>query len=887
MPAATKRKPATKKKKPAEPKAAQDARKQMWVVVTFASGLLLGALIFIEGEKFWRTLHDCLFGVFGWSAWFLPPLVIYAAVVSALDKPFSKIKAKLWQILVLILLVSAMVQISYDLPEGESFVANISQLYADGMKLRGGGAAGLLALPLVSLIGEAGASVVLVLAIFVFLMLVTGSTLIGLFRTAAKPVKDLESAYSASLESREQRRQSREAADAKKNKKKSGAAAKPAPASPPARSFDFDVDISGDTILSEDDGEPPWEDTPATAPMPSHPVFSDIPVIPPEVSGPEPVTDFMKSPVEYISPEEFARAQEDHSPESAAERRRLSLLEQDILDAEKNVPAEALDNKLDSLGLRAGELPFSGETPGFDAAVLQDEFEEQQNTVAPEIISLPAFGSTVEPPRFYRRPPLNLLKNQPAANTGDITQELNQNAQTLVDTLKSFGVETRITAVTRGPAVTRYELQPSAGVKINRITNLADDIALNLAAAGIRIEAPIPGKPAVGIEVPNKVVNIVSVRELLDSEEFRKAESNITVALGRDITGHVVLADVFKMPHALIAGSTGAGKSVCINSIIISLLYKSSPDEVKLLMIDPKVVELGVYNGIPHLLVPVVTDPKKAAGALNWAVAEMERRYREFFEFGVRDLAGYNRLAKSKTNNDPDMKPMPQIVIIIDELADLLMVSPKDLEDSISRLAAKARAAGMHLIVATQRPTTDVLTGTIKANIPSRIAFKVPDQVNSRTILDMGGAEKLLGRGDMLFFPMGAAKPMRVQGCFVTDGEVEDVVKYIKHGEDAEYDAHIAEEIERHVIPDKNSKDGGGFDNDDDEMLPQAIECVVEAGMASTSMLQKKLRLGYARASRIIDQLEERGIVGPFEGSKPRQVLISHDRYLEMKLRGE
>ncbi len=894
MPAATKRKPASKKKKPAEPKAAQDARKQMWVVVTFALGLLLGALIFIKGEKLWRVIHDCLFGVFGWSAWFLPPLVIYAAVVSALDKPFSKIRAKLWQILVLILLISAAVQIFfYELPDSGDFVGNVSRLYADGVSLHGGGAAGLLALPLVNLIGEAGASVVLALSIFVFLMLVTGSTLIGLFRTAAKPVKDLESAYSASLETREQRRQSRAAAEAKRPPKKTGAQPKAVDAAPPpGRGFDFDVDISGDTVLSEDDGEAPWEDTPAAVPaaanMPAHPVFSDIPFIPPDVSGPEPAADFMKSPVEYISPEEFAPPRYgEQLAEIDTERRRLSLLEQDILEAEKNIPAQRLDDKLDSLGLRAGEPSAEDEAFGFDAAGPLEDFEEQQNPVAPEVISLPAFGAAVEPPRFYRRPPLNLLKNQPAANTGDITQELNQNAQTLVDTLKSFGVETRITAVTRGPAVTRYELQPSAGVKINRITNLADDIALNLAAAGIRIEAPIPGKPAVGIEVPNKVVNIVSIRELLDSEEFRKAESSVTVALGRDITGHVVLADVFKMPHALIAGSTGAGKSVCINSIIISLLYKSSPEDVKLLMIDPKVVELGVYNGIPHLLVPVVTDPKKAAGALNWAVAEMERRYREFFEYGVRDLAGYNRLAAKKTAVASEMKPMPQIVIIIDELADLLMVSPKELEDSISRLAAKARAAGMHLIVATQRPTADVLTGTIKANIPSRIAFKVPDQINSRTILDMGGAEKLLGRGDMLFFPMGAAKPMRVQGCFVTDGEVEEVVKYIKAGEDAEYDARISEEIERLVIPDKNNKDGGGFDNDDDEMLPQAIECVVEAGMASTSMLQKKLRLGYARASRIIDQLEERGVVGPFEGSKPRQVLISHDRYLEMKLRGE
>ena len=459
------------------------------------------------------------------------------------------------------------------------------------------------------------------------------------------------------------------------------------------------------------------------------------------------------------------------------------------------------------------------------------------------------------------------------------------NAARLVDTLKSFGVQTRIVDISRGPAVTRYELQPSAGVKISRITSLADDIALNLAAAGVRIEAPIPGKAAVGIEVPNKVVSMVAIREVIDSQEFGDAPSRLTVALGRDIAGNIALADLSKMPHLLIAGSTGSGKSVCINSFIVSLLFKSSPDEVKLLMVDPKVVELGVYNGVPHLLVPVVTDPRKAAGALNWAVTEMLHRYQTFAENSVRDLSGYNRLAASRE----DLKPMPQIVIIIDELADLMMAAPNDVEDAICRLAQMARAAGMHLVIATQRPSVDVITGVIKANIPSRIAFAVSSQVDSRTILDSSGAEKLLGKGDMLFNPMGASKPVRVQGCFVSDTEVETVVDFIKNAGTATYDDNIMEEIEKRAVVEKSKggknsgNDGGGF-SEEDEMLPAAIEVVVEAGMASTTLVQRRLKLGYARAARIMDEMEQKGIIGPFEGSKPRQVLITKERWLEMKL---
>ncbi len=477
----------------------------------------------------------------------------------------------------------------------------------------------------------------------------------------------------------------------------------------------------------------------------------------------------------------------------------------------------------------------------------------------------------------YRYPPIDLLNQNLQGDTDfkAIKNSAIEGARKLEDTLKSFGVEARVINVSRGPAVTRYELQPSPGIKVSRIVNLSDDISLNLAASGVRIEAPIPGKAAVGIEVPNKDMSAVFLREVIDCPEFAEFPSKLAFAVGKDISGEIVVADIAKMPHMLIAGATGAGKSVCINSLIISLIYKASPEEVKLLMIDPKVVELGVYNGIPHLLIPVVTDPKKAAGALNWAVQEMVNRYKLFAEKGVRDLKGYNEIQREAG----EQGLLPQIVIIIDELADLMMVAPNDVEDAICRLAQMARAAGMHLVIATQRPSVDVITGIIKANIPSRISFAVTSQVDSRTILDMAGAEKLLGKGDMLFYPIGRPKPIRVKGAFVSEKEVESVVQYIKAMGEAEYNESIIEEINSEGS-EEEKKDG-----DSDELLPQAIELVVEGGQASVSMIQRKFKVGYARAARIVDQMEERGIVGRYEGSKPRQVLITRLQWQEMQMK--
>ena len=481
------------------------------------------------------------------------------------------------------------------------------------------------------------------------------------------------------------------------------------------------------------------------------------------------------------------------------------------------------------------------------------------------------------------------MKKKAASGNGNSKAELEATADKLEQTLRNFGINVEVTDVTCGPTVTRYELQPEVGVRVNRITNLADDIKLNLAVTDIRIEAPIPGKAAVGIEVPNKNKVMVSFEEMASSAEFKKAESKVTFCAGRDIAGNVITANIAKMPHLLIAGTTGSGKSVCINTIIMSILYKASPEEVKLIMIDPKVVELSVYNGIPHLLIPVVTDPKKAAGALQWAVTEMMKRYRMFAEVGVRDLASYN----AKAARTEGMEKMPQVVVVIDELADLMLVAAKEVEESICRVAQMGRASGMHLIIATQRPSADVITGLMKANIPSRIAFAVASAMESRIILDTQGAEKLVGRGDMLYFPLGSGKPTRVQGCLISDQEVASVVDFVKQNSGtAQYDDQVMQEIEQHAAEkDKASKGVGGSNPSEsgeeeyDELINSAIEVVLETGQASVSMLQRRLKLGYARAARLVDQMEEKGIVGPFEGSKARQLLITKEQWQEIQYR--
>ncbi len=478
----------------------------------------------------------------------------------------------------------------------------------------------------------------------------------------------------------------------------------------------------------------------------------------------------------------------------------------------------------------------------------------------------------------YTFPSSSLLDNAsaPGDDAGSRT-ELRETAQKLIATLKSFNVDAKLSNVSKGPAVTRYELVLGEGIKVSKVVGLTNDLALRLAAPSVRIE-PVPGKEAIGIEIPNKSVSVVHIKEVLDSDEFRNFKSNLAFAMGKDISGKNIIYDLSKMPHVLIAGSTGSGKSVCINTLITSIIYKADPNDVKLLMVDPKVVELGIYNGIPHLLIPVVTEPRRASGALYWAVQEMLRRYALFAENNVRDIKGYNRIITANGGENT----LPHIVIIIDELADLMMVAPNEVEDSICRLAQMARAAGMHLVIATQRPSVDVITGLIKANVPSRIAFAVSSHIDSRTILDAGGAEKLLGRGDMLFKPIGASKPLRIQGAFIDDKEVERVVEFIKEGSKAQYDEDIIEKID--AGKPVNVSDELADPSDNDELLPRAIEIAVETGKISASHLQRRLKVGFSRASRMIDQMQERGIISPPDGSKPREVLISKEDYLEMSM---
>ncbi len=784
---------------------------QIYAIVLFAVSILMVFLVLVSGDNIWLWCHNVLLGLFGSCAIAWPILLFYISLVTAFERQNNRLSNKVIMIVVIIALFCASIYIftAEDKITIASFGDNLKQLYLNGMSRSGAGLfSGLIGIPVVAGLGSTGAKVVIILALFVAIMILTGTSLVQLFRAITKPA-DMVAANISSA--REQ------------------------------KVLERDRQTNIDIALDHEDA------------LPQHPVQSP---------GKQPVKQEKNKKLEQLE--------------------KVFGMKEPVV--EKIEPAAPLPVPSDKTGSAEAAAAYAARKT---EAKKPDEKEQPVGSPIGAPVQLTMF--TDEPPADgnYHFPPVTMLETTKELAEQDVTEELKINGQMLVQTLKSFGVQTKIVDISRGPAVTRYELQPAAGVKISKITNLADDIAMNLAASGVRIEAPIPGKAAVGIEVPNKKVSVVRMRELVESNSFTAAKSRLTVVLGRDIAGGIATADLGKMPHLLIAGSTGSGKSVCINSFIISLLYKSTPDEVRFLMIDPKVVELGIYNGIPQLLVPVVTDPRKAAGALGWAVTEMLKRYKIFAENNVRDLSSYNMLAASsgyKDANDQPMQHMPQIVIIIDELADLMMAAPNEVEDSICRLAQMARAAGMHLLIATQRPSVDVITGIIKANIPSRIAFAVSSQVDSRTILDMGGAEKLLGRGDMLFAPVGSPKPVRIQGCFVGDSEIESVVNFVKKTQETGYDQNIVEEIEKNAVAEKDSGDSGMSD-DTDPMMPEAVKCVVEAGQASTSLLQRRLRLGYARAGRLVDEMEQMGIVGPHEGSKPRQVLITYQQWLEMSMR--
>lgn len=773
-----------------------NAKRQLYSIIGFAVALFLMFVVFIKGQNIWTVMHNILFSLFGITAYVLPFMIGLTSVLAALNKNSGIVKARIIESSFLIYFFGALLDSIFNYSDALVFNAHWDKLWNAGKNLKeavkGGGVLGsLVSHPICKGFGKTGAVITISIIIFVLLMILTGTTLINLFKTFSKPIKAVSNQAEKSF-----------GEQSEKTSEKSGN----------LRIIKgFDVDVPVDDIPEK------------------------------RTKKKKSLNEIQQKVVDtYNEEENLEEAEKIPVPKSSAD------VEQALESAREE------EQKPEKITV---------------------DFESETAKVAEEIND--------DVIKNYRYPPTELLKASNSVSVKALNSELEATANRLVEALRSFNVETRVVDISRGPTVTRYELQPCAGVKISKITNLADDIALNLASAGVRIEAPIPNKAAVGIEVPNKVSAVVGVREIIESTAFSASKSKLTVAMGRDIGGNIVVTDIAKMPHGLIAGATGSGKSVCINSIIISILYKASPDDVKLLMIDPKVVELGVYNGIPHLLVPVVTDPRKAAGALGWAVSEMEKRYQMFADRGVRDIEGYNRLVDTLID-EPEVKKMPHIVIVIDELADLMMTAPHEVEDSINRIAAKARAAGMHLLIATQRPSVDVVTGVIKANIPTRIAFAVSSYIDSKTILDTAGAEKLLGRGDMLFSPVGSSKPKRIQGCFVSDAEVEKVVEFVKKSGSTDYSDDIMVEIERQAAVEKHKSTGLPEDAPDaDPMLEEAIKVVVENGQASTSLLQRKLKLGYARAARIVDEMEERGVVGPYEGSKPRKVLITKEQLME------
>ena len=765
-------------------------------ILILAFGILVLLGIYLNGSIgiFGEAVRRFVLGFTGPVGFIIPLILIVYGILVIFRKNSNNVNSKLMCISILIILISALIQIGFYREEdyiNMSIINYLQKFYNDGKELRGGGIfGGIVSTPFLLLFQNLGAIIIISTMAVIDIIILTNISIVAVFMS-------LKNAFVNSIV---RVKESIKLPEINKLEKSS--------------ELEPDILVNGEKV-------------------------DEIKVI-----------DFRSKKSEIARKEEKSKEIDQKGEVIQFE---INDFKQKDSGFETNDNVTKIDSDIKSV-----------ETHAIDKEKLEDSVNKEVSDKVKSNID-------------YKYPDINLLEE----NKSDLSDTTNfrnvalKGAKKLEETLKSFGVEAKVINVSRGPAVTRYELQPSPGVKVSKIVNLSDDISLNLAASGVRIEAPIPGKAAIGIEVPNKEVTPVFLKEIIESKEFKDNPSKLTFSLGKDISGQSMVADIAKMPHLLIAGSTGSGKSVCINSIIISLLYKAKPNEVKLLMIDPKVVELGIYNGIPHLLIPVVTDAKKAAGALNWAVQEMVNRYKLFADKGVRDIKGYNAIVKS----DEGEEPLPQIVIIIDELADLMMVAPNDVEDAICRLAQMARAAGMHLVIATQRPSVDVITGVIKANIPSRIAFAVSSQVDSRTILDMAGAEKLLGKGDMLFYPVGEPKPIRVKGTFVSDKEVERVVENIKAQGSAEYNEDIIEEINS----EKETPETASEDND--EFLPQAIELVVEAGQASVSMIQRKFKVGYARAARIIDQMEARGIIGGFEGSKPRQVLISKQQWHEMNMR--
>lgn len=875
-------KPAAKKpdakKTPQKPVKAEEMRSanQFWSIVIFALGVLFLLLSLIKGSSGWHDIHIFMRGLFGVSVFLVAPVMIYAAVMIAMDKSQNTVLGKVIQCVLLVLLVSGAMQIfAVGDIAGESFSAKMSALFADGQKLRGGGlASSFIGVPLLMIFGRVGASIIITLLFFVIIMLLTNITLFDLFALIYKPIKKaatavkescIEDFSSGGTDDNEEKSGKRFEYDIPLPSDKSAGAQKKR-GKQAESSFEFDIPINNKKPAIKSGFE-------YDIPIPNYPVI-DSPekrAISMEFEGQE------ESDIHALSEAVHSAVGGKPSPAASA----VKVKPQKIDQAAKGKSVE--ENDLDDIIARAATAVKPARTA---------QKAEQQAVTNEMSRELSAHLDAVPIQKSYIFPQTNLLKHYDnTTNRMIAAEEMKQNSEKLVDVLRSFNVETRIVGIHRGPTVTRYEIQPAAGVKVSKITSLSDDIALNLAAEGVRIEAPIPNKSAVGIEVPNRTKDIVSFRELMECEEFAKTKqkSKLAIGIGSDIEGNMIVGDIAKMPHVIVAGTTGSGKSVCTGSMIMSILYNASPDEVRFVLIDPKLVEFPKFNGIPHLLIPVVTDPNKAAGALNWAVNEMLSRYQTFADCSVSNIEDYNKLVEKA---DDGREKMAKIVIAIDELADLMMAAKNDVETAICRLAQMARAAGMHLIIATQRPTVDVVTGLIKANIPSRIALKTFSKVDSMTILDMAGSEKLLGNGDMLYFPTGYSKPLRVQGCFCSTEEINTVVEFIKSNSEAHYSEDIQSEIEKSTPVPKGEKGGGEpaadvDPNDDEAVLERAIDIVVEMGQASTTNLQKKLKLGYARASRIMDELEEIGVVGPYEGAKPRRVLMTRQQWAERRMRNQ
>lgn len=880
-------KTASRTKTSAVPKRSSGLSPRVRAILYAAVAAVFVCIIFIKGSNVWTMIRSFFFGVLGFGIFLVPITLFYLCVMTEKEKQVARYKLKLFLCVVIILFIGALIYAGSGAKYSDmNFFACLGNLFKDAsdtsryMTFDCGIIGGLLGYPLVVLFGSTAA---------LFTSFVVTAALILIVANIS--IKDMTAA--ASRTAVHIREASEEMARARRERREENRERKL------AERGNIDIALEGKNRKSSGS-------------------FIDIPLDDKKtkvkkaksaVNGID--TDIADSKEENAADKDLSQdliniINRASKPMGKSADNTVSALAEDISNEKSASDAEYLQNESDSKTESIAKKALLKSK--------KDNSEEAGDEIAEQLDRAVRSDNSQSEEKKYQFPPIQLLKPKLNSDDGDAMEEMQNNAKKLIDTLTSFGVKASIVNICRGPSVTRYELQPAPGVKISKITNLSDDIALNLAANGVRIEAPIPGKAAVGIEVPNKVVSMVTMRELIDSDKFKNSKSKLTTVLGKDISGEIVVTDLAKMPHLLIAGTTGSGKSVCVNSILMSILYKATPDEVKLLLIDPKMVEFSKYKGIPHLLIPVVSDAKKAAGALAWAVNEMLQRYKIFSEYDCKDIDSYNSLIEKNMDymekNPPvvneegeEVQPvlevnglpvakekMSRVVIAIDELADLMMAAPSEVEDSICRLAQMARAAGMHLILATQRPTVNVITGLIKANVPSRISLKVSSNTDSRTILDTGGGEKLIGRGDMLFLPVGAPKPIRVQGCYASDEEIEGVTHYIKKAYSAQYNSEIEEKIKRiaaeEIAQGKKSGDSDSASDeglDVDSKMEEAIKCVIEAGQASTSLLQRRLKVGYARAGRMIDDMEQMGVVGPHQGSKPRDVLMTYNEWLERR----